>query len=127
MKYVFLVTLLLTCSLLSACSSQSVYTANLKQDHQAFLATLNSYRIDNGFITFETTGYGCTFFNSFKIEVAENADNGLKVVQVNPDKCGMKPRPVSLQYSFKHLGLDLDKKIQVTNPIETASETFVKN
>ncbi|TQV75121.1 hypothetical protein FLL45_09290 [Aliikangiella marina] len=127
MKNLFVVTLLSTCSLLSACSSLSIYDSNLQQDHSTFLATLNSYQIDNGFITIETTGYGCTFFNSFEVQVADNIENGLKVVQVNPDKCGMKPRPVSLQYSFKHLGLDLDKKIAVTNPIESSSDTLVKN
>ena len=127
MKKSFTATLLLACGLLTACSSQSIYTSNLQQDRNELLATLNSYQIDNGFITIETTGYGCTFFNSFKVEVAEGIDNGLTVLQVNPDKCGMKPRPVSLQYSFRHLGLDLEKTVLVTNPVETSLDAVVKN
>jgi len=92
------------------------------------IAVLTDYELKDGFITIQAVGYGCTFFNSFKVEKADHQDNSLEVVRTKPDNCGMKPRNVSLQYSFKHLGLDMDKNIQVINPVNMgASEPLVKN
>lgn len=84
------------------------------------IAVLTDYQLKDGFITIQAVGYGCTFFSSFKVEVADNTDNGLEVIRTRPDNCRMKARNVSLQYSFKHLGLDLNKHVEVTNPIEVS-------
>lgn len=82
------------------------------------IAVLTDYQLKDGFITIKAVGYGCTFFNSFKVEVADRSENALEVIRTRPDNCRMKPRNVSLQYSFKHLGLDLTKQVEVTNPIK---------
>ena len=92
---------------------------SLKSDETA---VLTDYDVKNGFITIQAVGYGCTFFDSFKVKVSDRENNELKVVRTRPDECGMKPRNVSLQYSFKHLGLDLNKSIQVKNTVLESSE-----
>lgn len=86
------------------------------------VAVLSDYELKNGFITIRTIGNGCTFFDSFRVEVEDLADNELKVVRTRPDNCAMKKRTVSLQYSFKHLGLDLEKQIKVSNPTQPSLE-----
>ena len=92
------------------------------------VAVLTDYQLDNGFITIQAVGYGCTFFNSFKVEVANKNENALEVLRTQPDNCGMKPRNVSLQYSYKHLGLDLERDIKVKNPVDDSGlETLVDN
>ncbi|MET1255747.1 hypothetical protein [Aliikangiella maris] len=89
------------------------------EDHE--VAVLTDYQVKDGFITIQAVGYGCTFFNSFSVEVADKQSNALEIVRLQPDQCRMKPRNVSLQYSFKHLGLDLNKNVKVVNPVSITS------
>jgi len=81
------------------------------------LAELSDYQINGGFISFKTVGRGCTFYNNFKVVVRSKKNNSLGIVNLHQDKCRMEPRYVSLQYSFKHLGLDLSKAVHVENAI----------
>lgn len=87
------------------------------------VVTLADYSLNNGFITIKTTSYGCTFINSYEVALASKRDNAIEVLQTQPDVCGMKPRSVSLQYSYKHLGLDMDKSVQVKNPVRSHQST----
>ncbi|MCW8880156.1 MAG: hypothetical protein OQK51_24125 [Kangiellaceae bacterium] len=121
MKFYQLVFLLST-AVLGGCAGTSHVTSDnmsLKSDETA---VLTDYDVKNGFITIQAVGYGCTFFDSFKVKVSDRENNELKVVRTRPDECGMKPRNISLQYSFKHLGLDLNKSIQVKNPVLETTE-----
>lgn len=102
------------------CSSNSYFAANSQlQSPEKRLAVLTGYQINRGFITIQTVSYGCTFFDSFKVDTVAGKSNSIKVWQVKPDNCGMSPHLVSLQYSFKHLGIDLDQQIYVANQLET--------
>jgi hypothetical protein len=121
---------LIVAFLLAVSGCSNMPWAALSEDDQQSkdVAVLTDYKLDNGFITIEAVGYGCTFFNSFAVELADRESNALEVVRIHPDNCGMKPRNVSLQYSFKHLGLDLDKTVRVKNPInDKGLESLVKN
>ncbi len=114
---------------LTGCSSLSFLSDSENQHKVEEVAILTDYQLDDGFITIQAVGYGCTFFNSFKVEVADIKQNTLEVVRTQPDQCRMKPRNVSLQYSFKHLGLDLNRSVQVKNPvsISKSSNTAANN
>ena len=100
---------------LSGCSSNTVLAFSEKNGE---MAVLTDYKIQGAFITIKVKSNGCTYYNSFKVELASEEDNAIKVVVVKPDECSMKERVVSLQYSFKHLGLDLDKAVQLKNSIQ---------
>lgn len=118
MRNLYRITSLAFALLLSACSSMPFNSkVNILEEEE--MAVLTDYELKNGFITIKAVGNGCTFFDSFRVEVADKADNAIKVVRTRPDECNMSSRNVSLQYSFKHLGLDLDKKVQVNNPVQS--------
>ena len=121
MKFYQLVFLLSTAVLGGCASTSQVITDSLSLNSDE-TAVLTDYDVKNGFITIHAVGYGCTFFDSFKVKVSDRENNELKVVRTRPDECGMKPRNVSLQYSFKHLGLDLNKSVQVKNTVIESSE-----
>jgi len=108
--------------LLSACASSPL---SLSEDNQSELrgelAILSDYKLNDGFIEIQAVGYGCTFFNSFEVAVANKQDNVMAVIRTRPDECGMKPRNVSLQYSIKHLGLNLNKQINVKNRLTSTA------
>lgn len=98
-------------SSLAACSNYRV------QDQMPVesLAEITQYHLSDGFITFSTIGYGCTFYNNFKIKTSDLRSNTLEVVKILPDNCNMTPRDISLVYSFRHLGLDFENEIHVKN------------
>ena len=113
LKFILIVTVFL---LINGCSSLSLFTSQYGNT-RSVLAELSDYDINNGFITIETLGNGCTFYSDFKVVMVDRAENALGVVKIQDDQCRMSPRHVSLQYSFKHLGLDMSRKILVSNVI----------
>ncbi|TQV86896.1 hypothetical protein [Aliikangiella coralliicola] len=119
MRYYQLSALALLTFITLGCSNTPLLSQETQIETKQEVAILADYELKDGFITIQAVGYGCTFFNSFKVAVADKDDNALEVIRTRPDDCGMKPRNVSLQYSFKHLGLDLNKQVQVKNPVET--------
>jgi len=110
---------------LTACSSVP-FTSEVELFEREEMAVLTDYELKDGFITIKAVGHGCTFFDSFRVEVADKTDNSIKVVRTRPDECGMNTRNVSLQYSFKHLGLDLEKEVQVNNPVNKHADSLSK-
>ena len=108
--------ILVVLTTLFGCSSTIRPTTNQLNETQT--AILTDYQLQDGFITIKAIGYGCTFFNSFEVAIAEGTSNAIEIIRTRKDNCGMKPRNVSLQYSFKHLGLDLDKQVKVINPLK---------
>ena len=112
--------LFVSCFLLG-CQTSDTQERTAYQPSDAHLAKLTDYKLGDGFITIRAIGFGCTFFNSFKLQATQDGLNKLEVVRTQEDKCGMKPRNVSLQYSYKHLGLDLNKPVEVVNPVILAS------
>ncbi|MGX5200995.1 hypothetical protein [Aliikangiella sp. IMCC44632] len=111
------IAMLLLSILIAGCSSVQHLTGTSSDSAIKDVAVLTDYELKDGFITIQAVGYGCTFFNSFKVEVADKQENSLEVVRTRPDNCRMKPRNVSLQYSYKHLGLDLNRFVEVKNPV----------
>ena len=103
-------------SLVSACSNLSYLSSGVNIS-DAPLAELTDYQVEGNFINFKTVGRGCTFYNSFKVVVIDKENNSLGVVNTHADECRMEPRFVTLQYSFKHLGLDMNKAVHVENSI----------
>lgn len=125
MRHLKLILGLFTLVVMTGCSSLQSFASLNDSEDKAEAAVLTDYQLSNGFITIQAVGYGCTFFDSFKVAVADKSSNSLEVVRTRPDNCRMKPRNVSLQYSYKHLGLDLDRNIHVKNTvsISTTSNT----
>lgn len=104
--------------LITGCSSLG-FSHEDKQKHQPeVLADLVSYELQDGYIQITALSRGCTFINSFEVQVNDSKENELKVVRVRPDLCQMKTRRVALQYSYKHLGLDLDENVTVINEVK---------
>jgi hypothetical protein len=107
-KYI-LITVLLTLSIVGsnaeALSKSETYSSNSVEK-------LVNYELVNGYMTIKVLTAGCTGINSFKI-VADG--NELSVVRVKQDACGMKPRPMTLRYSVRHLGLDDSQAINIVN------------
>jgi hypothetical protein len=108
--------LIVTVSLITACSNMSLYSSEASSSDMP-LAELTEYQVKGNFINFSTMGRGCTFYNNFKVVVVDKKSNSLGVVETHADICRMEPRDVSLQYSFKHLGLDMNKAVHVENSI----------
>jgi len=81
----------------------------------AQLAQLVSYELLKGFMTIRVLTSGCTGVNSFRVVADNQLDNQIKVLRLKPDNCRMKSRPIELQYSIRHLGLDLSRPINVLN------------
>ncbi|TQV89255.1 hypothetical protein [Aliikangiella coralliicola] len=103
-----------SCSLTPAIS-------NNKITHQSEeMAVLTDYQLKDGFITITAVSNGCTFFDSFRVEIEDTDENRLKIVRVKPDLCQMKRRAVDLQYSYKHLGLNPKKSVSVANKLDNS-------
>ncbi len=89
---------------------------NVKNE-QSKSAVITDYQINQDSIAFSTIGYGCTFYNDFKIVNTKNVKNELEIIRLRSDTCSMKPRNVTLMYSIRHLELDLDREINLRNSI----------
>ncbi len=110
--------MLLALCALTACSSfqiRSNHHDTKAEKHE--VATLMDYEIDDGFIKISTIGHGCTFVNSFKVELVNKDDNSIRVINTQPDNCEMGNHNLLLQYSITHLDIDLEKSIKVDNII----------
>jgi len=79
------------------------------------LANLVDYKLQNGYMRIKVLTAGCTGVTSFKVVADSSSENSLKVLRVKPDECGMKLRPIELQYSIRHLGLDINQTINIVN------------
>ena len=80
-------------------------------------AKLINYSIDERFIHIEVLSYGCTFITSFELELVDRKNNALQVIRKKPDNCKVKPIKVSLNYAFRHLGLDISRPVKLVNPL----------
>jgi hypothetical protein len=106
-----IITLLLLTNLLGC----SIMPQSASRNTNEELAVINNYAIDNGFISFETISHGCTFYTNFKVDKGNETDNQLKIIQLVKDQCKMTPRKIMLSYSFRHIGLAIDEKIELKN------------
>ncbi len=79
------------------------------------LAHLVDYEVVDGYMTIKVLTAGCTGINSFKVVADNHKANSLKVLRIKRDECGMKLRPIKLQYSIRHLGLDINQSISLIN------------
>jgi len=113
MLYRMLLTLNL-CLLLASCSSTYIKDSAALDVH---LANIHSYKLDKGFLSFTTVSYGCTFINSFTVEVSDREKNTIKVLRKVSDTCRMKPRLMELQFSIRHLDVDWKGDVKLANKI----------
>ncbi len=98
------------CSAPSALISQTEY--------QAQPAKLIGYSLDERYIYIEVVSHGCTMMSSFELRLVSEHENSFEVVRTHPDECRMKPIKMSLNYPFRHLGLDLERPVQVKNSVD---------
>ena len=108
-KLVLLILLLVA----SGCSNLSPQRRDINQ----YIPTLDSYEIEGTIVNFQVVSYGCTFFNSFEISVADKKHQRLKITRAISDICNSEPSLFKVKLSIAGLGLDLDKNIQIINPI----------
>jgi hypothetical protein len=95
-----------------SCSHFSTESQPVGQNKSAIISDIS---INKGFIRFSTTGYGCTFYNNFKVVKSKRHVNEIEVLQLTKDECSMTPRKIDLVYSIRHLELNFDKRIFVKN------------
>ena len=81
-------------------------------------AELISYKLDERYIYIDVVSRGCTMISSFELRLVSAKANSFEVVRKKPDECRMKPIKMSLNYPFRHLGLDLKRPITVENHVE---------
>jgi len=108
----------LLCVFLILCSVTSVnasWMGDSNKSTKPILAHLVSYELVKGFMTIRVLSSGCTGVHSFKVVADSKIDNRVKVLRLRPDNCRMKERPIELQYSIRHLGLDISRTINVLN------------
>jgi len=98
----------------SACVNASKITDG-KDFGEPQMAHLVSYELSKGFMTIRVLTSGCTGMNSFKVVADKKIDNGVKVLRIKQDNCRLKTRPIELQYSIRHLGVDIRRAVSVLN------------
>lgn len=101
--------------LLSGCSS--VNSKFLRASEQQKQAVLTRYRIDQHFVYIDVVSHGCTFMNSFKLFLVSKEDNSIRVIRTKPDNCQVKPYKISLNYSYRHLGIDANRPVNMLNQV----------
>ncbi len=111
-----LVTFIVLCFILSSCSTVSFYDREDKRQsiHQANLV---SYEINERYVHIEVLSNGCTFINSFELKLVDRATNSLEIIRRKPDFCKMKPIKISLDYAFRHLGIDRSRPVRIVNSV----------
>lgn len=112
-KYLIISTLLF----LASCSNTSFLSGSHSTQENS--ASLISYTIEEDYIHFDVVSHGCTMMTSFELRLVSEKENSLEVVRVRPDFCRIKPIKMSLNYSFRHLGLDLNRPINLVNSIDS--------
>lgn len=108
---------LATLIFLASCSKTQFLSSELSPSENT--TSLLAYTIEKDYIHFDVVSHGCTMMTSFELRLVSEKDNSFAVVRVRPDFCRIKPIKMSLNYSFKHLGLDLNRPIYLTNPVNT--------
>lgn len=101
--------------LLASCSKPAVLIDT--NQPVAEPAKLISYKLDERYIYIDVVSYGCTMMSSFELRLVSAEQNSFEVVRKKPDECRMKPIKMSLNYPFRHLGLDLQRPLQVKNRV----------
>ncbi len=89
-------------------------------------AKLISYSFDERFVHIEVLSYGCTLISSFELKLVDKENNSLQVFRKKPDNCKVKPIKVSLNYAFRHLGVDNSRPINIVNPIFSQDLVSIK-
>ncbi len=108
--------MLLSVFLLAGCSKPVVLVNNGGQEAEP--AKLISYTLDERYIYIDVVSHGCTMMSSFELRLVSQVDNSFEVVRKKPDECRMKPIKMSLNYPFRHLGLDLKRPVRVKNRVD---------
>ena len=96
-------------------SNQMVDFQSIEDVKRLGVTRLVNYELDSGYMVIKVLSSGCTGTHSFKVEVENQELNLIKVMRIKKDECGMKPRSIELQYSIRHLGLDLRQPIKLLN------------
>lgn len=81
-------------------------------------AKLISYKLDERYIYIDVVSRGCTMMSSFELRLISAKDNSIEVVRKKPDECRMKPIKMSLNYPFRHLGIDPKRPVKVNNRVD---------
>lgn len=111
-KIIFLTAL--SCIGLTACSVMNSGTS-----HQPILYKENvklvSYHFDDRFVHIEVISNGCTFISSFELLLVDKKSNSVEIIRKIPDNCRVKPIKISLNYAFRHLGVDTSRSVKLVN------------
>jgi len=108
--------MIISCIVFTGCTSiksNNGYLSNSQRE----LAKLVSYSFDERFVHIQVLSYGCTLITSFELELVDKENNSLQVIRKKPDNCKVKPIKVSLNYAYRHLGVDSSRPINIVNPI----------
>jgi len=105
---------------LSACSGLSSRLQKEANNSSAPAKLLN-YSIDEKFIHIDVMSNGCTLMTSFELLLVDRNTNSIQVMRKKPDTCIVKPIKVSLDYPYRHLGVDDAKPVRLVNPLFTDS------
>jgi len=108
---------------LASCSIANKLTGEIKPP--SVQAKLISYSLDDRYIYIDVVSHGCTMTTSFELRLVSEQQNSFEVIRKRQDHCRMKPMKMSLNYPFRHLGLDLSRPVNVVNPID--GEQFASN
>ncbi|MBV1908088.1 MAG: hypothetical protein KUG78_02140 [Kangiellaceae bacterium] len=102
-------------SLLSGCSIATLQSSqSLIKESQAQLI---SYSLDERYVYIDVVSHGCTMMNSFELRLVSEQANSFEIIRKKPDSCRVKPIRMSLNYPFRHLGLDTNRPITLVNNI----------
>ncbi len=114
-KQIFLI---MSCTLLTACLAANLGKNKLSNQYQK-QAKLINYTFDDRFVHIEVLSYGCTFITSFELVLVDKVNNSIEVIRKKPDNCKVAPIKISLDYTFRHLGVDSSRPINIVNPLIT--------
>jgi hypothetical protein len=113
-KLVFLT--ILGCIALTACSAMNPDTARQSMLYKEHVK-LVSYHFDDRFVHIGVISTGCTFITSFELLLVDKKSNSIEVIRKKPDNCRVKPIKISLNYAFRHLGVDTSRPVKLVNPL----------
>jgi len=115
MKYANIL-IVLASLLVTACSGLSTGRLAESSSHRS-PAKLLSYSIDERFVHIDVISNGCTLISSFELLLVDKNTNSIQVIRRKPDTCIVKPIRISLDYSYRHLGIDPSHPVSIVNPI----------
>jgi len=114
MKYLKILTVLVSFAL-TACAGLNT-RLQTNSTVSATPAKLLTYSIDEKFVHIDVISNGCTLITSFELMLVDKTNNSIQVMRKKPDTCIVKPIKVSLDYAYRHLGIDDSRPIQIVNP-----------